>query len=141
MTRERIRVAYGLDSIVVHPPVERVSDRAEAPDGDLPEAFALVVARARGYNNVSLAVAAARSAGLAIAIVGAGSEQLVDPEVGIYGLGRLTDAELCGVYRNAAVVVGAGREDFGLTVVEAALEGTPASTVPAGGHLATCDPA
>ncbi len=63
-----------------------------------------------------------------------------DPEVGIHGLGRLTDAELCWVYRNAAVVVGAGREDFGLTVVEAALEGTPAATVPTGGYLATVRP-
>ena len=44
------------------------------------------------------------------------------------------------MYRRAAVVVGAGREDFGLTVVEAALEGTPAATVPAGGYLATVRP-
>ena len=140
VTRERILAAYGLDSIVVNPPVEPVADRAEAPVRKLPDAFVVVVARARGYKNVALAIAAAKAAGLPIAVVGAGSEQLDDPEVGIHGLGRLTDAELCWVYRKAAVVLGAGREDFGLTVVEAALEGTPAATVPAGGYLATVRP-
>ena len=140
VTRDRILAAYGLDSIVVNPPVEPVADRAEAPVRELPDAFVVVVARARGYKNVALAIAAARAAGLPIAVVGAGSEELDDPEVGIHGLGRLTDAELCWVYRKAAVVVGAGREDFGLTVVEAALEGTPAATVPAGGYLATVRP-
>jgi glycosyltransferase involved in cell wall biosynthesis len=44
------------------------------------------------------------------------------------------------VYRHAAVVIGAGREDFGLTVLEAALEGTPAATVAAGGYLETVKP-
>jgi glycosyltransferase involved in cell wall biosynthesis len=44
---------------------------------------------------------------------------------------------LAWVYRHAAVIIGAGREDFGLTVLEAALEGTPAATVAAGGYLET----
>ena len=77
---------------------------------------------------------------LPIVIVGAGSEQLDEPEDGVFGLGRVTDAELCWVYRNAAVVIGAGREDFGLTVIEATLEGTPAATVAAGGYLETVRP-
>jgi glycosyltransferase involved in cell wall biosynthesis len=138
-TRERIRQAYGLESTVVHPPVEAVSARAEpmAPARVLPSAFAVVVARDRGYKNVPLAVDASREAGLAIVVVGAGSESLDDPAAGVHGLGRVSDAELAWVYRNAAVVIGAGREDFGLTVLEAALEGTPAATVAAGGYLET----
>ncbi|GAA1059026.1 glycosyltransferase [Agromyces bracchium] len=140
VTRERIRDAYGLDSTVVHPPVEPVATDAAAPARDLPDAFAVVVARDRGYKNVRLAVDAAREAGLAIAVVGAGSETLDDPEAGVHGLGRLSDAELCWVYREAAVVIGAGREDFGLTVLEAALEGTPAATSAAGGYLETVKP-
>ncbi|MGR0318701.1 glycosyltransferase [Agromyces sp. ZXT2-3] len=137
VTQARIRVAYGLDSTVVHPPVEPVAPDAIPPGRELPTAFAVVVARDRGYKNVSLAIEAARAAGLAIAVVGAGSEALDDPGGGVHGLGRVSDAELCWVYRNAAVVVGAGREDFGLTVLEAALEGTPAATVAAGGYLET----
>ncbi|WP_195760640.1 glycosyltransferase [Agromyces kandeliae] len=140
VTRERIRSAYGLESTVVHPPVQPVSDRSTPPARDLPDAFAVVVARDRGYKNVPLAVDAAREAGLAIAVVGAGSESLDDPGAGVHGLGRVSDDELCWVYRHAAVVVGAGREDFGLTVLEAALEGTPAATVAAGGYLETVRP-
>jgi glycosyltransferase involved in cell wall biosynthesis len=140
VTRDRMRAAYGLDSVIVNPPVEPVARTAERPDRDLPDEFVLVVGRDRGYKNMPLAIEAAELAGLPILIVGAGSEALDDPERGVYGLGRLTDAELCWAYRNAEVVIGAGREDFGLTIIEAALEGTPAATVPSGGYLETVRP-
>ena len=113
---------------------------AEAPARDLPDGFAVVVARDRGYKNVALAVDAAREARMPIVIVGAGSASLDDPEIGVHGLGRVTDAELCWIYRHAAVIVGAGREDFGLSVLEAALEGTPAAAHAAGGYLETVRP-
>ena len=140
VTRDRIRAAYGLDSIVVHPPVEPVASVAEAPARDLPDGFAVVVARDRGYKNVALAIEAAREARMPIVIVGAGSASLDDPDIGVHGLGRVTDAELCWIYRHAAVIVGAGREDFGLSVLEAALEGTPAAAHAAGGYLETVRP-
>ena len=82
-------------------------------------------------------VEAALAAGLAVVVVGAGSAEIDAPDDRIFGLGRVSDAELCWVYRHAAVVVGAAREDFGLTVLEAALEGTPAATIAAGGYLET----
>ena len=132
VTRDRIRAAYGLDSIVVHPPVEAVAVVAEAPARDLPDGFAVVVARDRGYKNVALAIDAAREARMPIVIVGAGSASIDDPGIGVHGLGRVTDAELCWIYRHAAVIVGAGREDFGLSMLEAALEGTPAAAHAAG---------
>jgi glycosyltransferase involved in cell wall biosynthesis len=137
VTQQRVRAAYGLESIIVHPPVEQVSADASAPARELPDAFAVVVARDRGYKNVPLAVAGAREAGLPIVVVGAGSEAVDDPSSGVHGLGRVSDAELAWVYRQSAVIIGAGREDFGLTVLEAALEGTPAATVAAGGYLET----
>lgn len=140
VTQERIRAAYGIESTIIHPPVEPVSAEVAAPARELPAAFAVVVARDRGYKNVPLAVAAAAEAGLPIVVVGAGSETLDDPASGVHGLGRVSDAELAWVYRHAAVVIGSGREDFGLTVLEAALEGTPAATVAAGGYLETVRP-
>lgn len=140
VTQERIRIWYGIESIVVHPPVEPVAPLAVAPERELPAEFAVVVARNRGYKNVGLAVAAARRAGLPIVLAGTGSHAHDEPESGVHALGRISDAELCWVYRNAAVVIGAGREDFGLTVLEAALEGTPAATIAAGGYLETVDP-
>ena len=140
VTQQRIRRWYGIESIVVHPPVEPVAPVAVAPERELPPDVAVVVARDRGYKNVALAVAAAQRAGLPIVIAGSGSHALDEPESGVYGLGRVSDAELCWVYRNASVVIGAGREDFGLTVLEAALEGTPAATIAAGGYLETVSP-
>ena len=140
VTQERVRRWYGIDSVIVHPPVEPVAPFALAPQRELPSEFAVIVARDRGYKNVSLAVASARIAGLPIVIAGTGSHALDEPESGVFGLGRVSDAELCWIYRNAAVVVGAGREDFGLTVLEAALEGTPAATVASGGYLETVSP-
>jgi len=140
VTQERIRLWYGIESIVVHPPVEPVAPVAIEPDRELPAEFAVIVARDRGYKNVGLAVAAARIAGLPIVIAGSGSHALDEPESGVFGLGRISDAELCWAYRHAAVVIGAGREDFGLTVIEAALEGTPAATIASGGYLETVSP-
>ena len=140
VTRDRMHAAYGLDSVVVSPPVQPVARDAQRPAKHLPDEFVVVVARDRGYKNVPLAVAAAKAAGLPIVIVGSGSEQLDEPDEGVHGLGRVTDAELCWVYRHASVIIGAGREDFGLTVLEATLEGTPAATVAAGGYLETVRP-
>lgn len=140
VTRDRIREAYGLDAEVVNPPVEPVAAEAHAPRHPLPDSFTLCVARDRGYKNVGLAVAASRIAGLPIVVAGSGSEQLDRPEEGVHGLGRVTDAELVWLYRHADVVIGSGREDFGLTIIEAAIEGTPAAVVPAGGYLETVNP-
>ena len=137
VTRDRVHDAYGIDVEVVNPPVEPVAEVAQAPARELPDEFAIVVARDRGYKNVALAVSAARMARMPIVIVGAGSESLDEPESGVYGVGCATDAELCWLYRRAAVVVGSGHEDFGLTILEATLEGTPAATVAAGGYLET----
>ena len=140
VTRDRIRAVYGIDAAVVNPPVTVVCDVAQALTRRLPEVFTICVARDRGYKNVALAIAASKLAGLPIVVAGSGSEQLDRPEEGIYGLGRVTDAELCWLYREAVVVIGAGREDFGLTILEAALEGTPAAVVAAGGYLETVSP-
>jgi glycosyltransferase involved in cell wall biosynthesis len=137
VTRDRMRAAYGLDSVIVNPPVEPVAREARPPSRQLPDEFVMVVARDRGYKNVTLAVAAAQMARMSIVIVGPGSKDLDDPERGVHGLGRVTDSELCWLYREASVIIGAGREDFGLTIVEAALEGTPAAAIPSGGYLET----
>jgi glycosyltransferase involved in cell wall biosynthesis len=137
VTRDRVRLAYGIDAEVVNPPAEVICDRPIQPARRLPEQFVLCVARDRGYKNVPLAIASAKVAGLPIVVVGTGSEHLDRPDEQVHGLGRVTDGELCWLYREASVVVGAAREDFGLSIVEAALEGTPAAVIAAGGYLET----
>ena len=52
-------------------------------------------------------------------------------------MGRVSDAELAWLYRNALGLICFAHEDFGLTPVEAALEGTPTLAVADSGYLDT----
>lgn len=137
VTQNRMFAAYGLDTTVVHPPVDPLEGEPAPPTRPIPSEFSLVVSRNRGYKNVALALAASSLAGLASVVVGAGTEEYDRPDSRVYGLGRVTDTELKWLYANAQVLIGSASEDFGLTVVEANLEGTPVAAIPAGGYLET----
>lgn len=137
VTQERIRRVYGLDSEILHPPVTAISDRPVRPSSPVPDRFALVVSRNRGYKNSRLAIEAARSASIPIVIVGRGSEEFESPREGVHGIGFVSDSELKWLYKAADVVVGSSHEDFGLTPLEANLEGTPVAVIPRGGYLET----
>lgn len=136
-SQRRIREAYGLNVPIVHPPVEPVASDTREISVRLPERFGLVVSRARGYKNVQLAVAACAEAGLAAVVVGSGSEVMSDAGGRILGVGRVTDFELKMLYQRSDVIIGSAHEDFGLTVLEANLEGTPAAAISVGGYLET----
>lgn len=137
VSQQRLKEALGIESEIIHPPVEEVEAVPHAPRQVLPDSFALVVSRNRGYKNVGLAVEASNLAGLACVVVGAGTDSLNEPESGVFGLGRVSDSELKWLYGHAAVLVGSAHEDFGLTVLEANLEGAPVAAIPAGGYLET----
>lgn len=139
-TRDRIRVAYGRDAEVVHPPVRPIDAEPTAPSRALPEQFSIVACRSRGYKNIPLAIDASLRASLPCVVVGAGSERYDAPELNVYGVGRVSDAELRWLYQRATVVIGSAHEDFGLTVLEAGLEGTPAAAIPVGGYLESIHP-
>jgi glycosyltransferase involved in cell wall biosynthesis len=132
--RERLHRAYGVDAEVVHPPVERLAGPASAPAQALPERFFLTVGRHRGYKNTDLVLAAAERAGVSVVSVGGAPDRL-GARGGHIGLGTVTDAELKWLYQHAQALVTASREDFGLTPLEANLEGTPALVARAGGFL------
>ncbi|WP_062077793.1 glycosyltransferase [Demequina globuliformis] len=137
VSQARIHDAYGITCPVVHPPVSRLPGKAERPASLAYDDFSIVVSRNRGYKNVDLAVAASVAAHLPCVVVGTGSEIHTDPDRQVIGLGRVADAELKWLYRHAAVVVASAHEDFGLTVLEANLEGTPAATIDYGGYRET----
>lgn len=137
VSQTRVWEAYGIDSEIIHPPVERLSDHAIEPDGNVPDAFALVVSRNRGYKNVQLAILAARAAGMPVVVVGSGSEVHTEKSSEVIGLGRVSDSELKWLYQNTRVLIGSAHEDFGLTVLEANLEGAPVAAIPLGGYLET----
>lgn len=139
VTQKRIQTAYGLDSEILHPPVSGIQEIPVAPARKLPEVFALVVSRNKGYKNSSLAVDASKKANIALVIVGRGTEEWDDARESIFGLGFVPDSELRWLYQNAQVIIGSSHEDFGLTLLEANLEGTPVAAISFGGYLETTE--
>lgn len=140
VTQERIWKAYGRDSEVVPPPVSPLPGPASRPSEAIPDNYFLIVARNRGYKQISAAANVARKANSTLVVVGTGTQSVSNNRDGIYGLGRVSDSELKWLYQNARLLLATGREDFGLTVLEANAEGTPVVAIPAGGYLETVRP-
>lgn len=139
-TQDRIHRVYGLDSEVLHPPVSAITAAAQIPLRLLPETFALVVSRFRGYKNIVLAIESAKLARMPIVIVGAGTETLDNPGESVFALGMVPDRQLRWLYQQASVLIGSSHEDFGLTPLEANCEGTPVAAIPLGGYLESVSP-
>jgi glycosyltransferase involved in cell wall biosynthesis len=134
LTRERLRHCYGRDSVVVHPPVETERFRLGSPGTSL-----LVVSEVVRHKRVHVALEGARRAGLPIQVVGTGPDlaalSQAYPEAEF--LGRMSDADLVGLYADAFAVVVPSREEFGITAVEAQAAGRPVVAAAAGGALET----
>lgn len=134
LTRERLRRYYGRDSVVIHPPVETERFHVGVPGDSL-----LVVSEVVRHKRVHVALEAARRAGLPIQVVGTGPDlpalSQAYPEAEF--LGRLDDAQLVELYARARAVVVPGREEFGITAVEAQAAGRPVIAADAGGALET----
>jgi len=134
--QERIKRFYGLDSIVVHPPVETSRFNVSSEE----EGYYLVVSRLLGYKNIELAVRAFTRAGRRLVVLGEGPyraelEALAGPSVRFCG--RMTDREICTYYSKCRALIVPGEEDFGITPVEAMACGKPAVVLGRGGALET----
>jgi glycosyltransferase involved in cell wall biosynthesis len=133
---ERIRAVYGRDAAVLLPPVP--CDRFRPTDersGRL-----LVLSRLLPYKRIDVALAAAASAGLPLDICGEGPdrprlERLAGP--GVRFLGRVSDAEARALLARCSALLVPGREDLGLTVVEAQASGRPPIVLAEGGARET----
>ena len=133
----RISRYYNRESTIVYPPVDTVFYQpASAPRAS----HFLVVSALVPYKRIELAIAACRSIGASLRIVGDGPdrrrlEAAADHKVTF--LGRLTDAGIREEYRMAAAVLLPGEEDFGIVPVEAQACGTPVVALGRGGALET----
>jgi glycosyltransferase involved in cell wall biosynthesis len=134
LTRERIARYYGRDAPVIHPPVETHRFTPGVPGDSL-----LVVSELVRHKRLELALEAARRARTPIQVVGAGPHQAAlraaYPEAEF--LGRVSDAQLAGLYASARAVLMPGIEEFGITAVEAQAAGRPVIAAAAGGALET----
>jgi glycosyltransferase involved in cell wall biosynthesis len=133
----RIGRYYNRRSAVVYPPV----DTAYFTPGDATrEGFALIVSALVPYKRVDVAVAACRSIGVPLKVVGQGPDARALARLGGAGvefLGALPDADVRDLYRRAALVLLPGEEDFGLVPVEAQACGTPVVALGRGGATET----
>jgi len=153
-TAKEIERVFDREAAVIHPPV-----RTElfTPDPDVPrEDFWLVVSALEPYKRVDLAIDAAMIASKRLMIAGTGSQlgalkahakkearRLAKAGYGkrrdslITFMGRVSDQQLVGLYRRAALFIFPQVEDFGITAVEAQACGCPVLARRAGGALDT----
>lgn len=130
----RIKAAYGIDAVVVHPPSALDPAGRQQSVGNLEPGYLLSVGRGRGYKHIDVvAEAISRQGGHRLVVLGGydGVERLSN----VTRLEAVSDAELRWLYANAAAVVSLSHEDFGLTPVEGFGFGTPAVLLRGGGFL------
>jgi glycosyltransferase involved in cell wall biosynthesis len=133
--RRLIRDVYGVDAVVVPPPVD-TARFIPRPRG----ARLLVVSRLLAYKRVDLAVEAATRARLPLDVVGDGPElhnlrARAGPTVEFHG--ELPDDATTELMEGCRALVLPGTEDFGITPIEANAAGKPVVAFAAGGALET----
>jgi glycosyltransferase involved in cell wall biosynthesis len=135
--RERIRRQYGVDAPLVYPPVDverfRPSRRGER---------LLVVSRLLAYKRVDAIVDVATLYGIGLDIVGTGPaldelRRRAGPTVQFHG--RVSDDEVVKLMEGCRSLCLPGKEDFGITPVEANAAGKPVIAFAGGGALETLE--
>lgn len=143
----RIKKFYRKDSTVIYPPVElkyssnpviRYPRKSQEnwKTGKLENGYYLMISRIVGGKGIAEASAAFKKLGISLKIVG----EVVDKKLGdqVESLGRVSDSELAELYGKAEGFVALARdEDFGMTVVESMLHGTPVLAYNGGGYKET----
>jgi glycosyltransferase involved in cell wall biosynthesis len=133
--RRRIQLRYGIVAPVVYPPVD-VDRFQPSPRGDR----LLVVSRLLPYKRVDVIVDAATRAGIGLDVVGTGPA--LDDLMRRAGRtvrfhGHLPDDEVTRLMEGCRAFCLPGKEDFGITPVEANAAGKPVVAFGAGGALET----
>lgn len=133
----RISRYYNRRATVVYPPVDT---EFFCPGPGRRGDAALVVSALVPYKRIDVAIEACRLAGVPLRIVGQGPEhaRLQAQAAGrVEFLGPRTNEEIRDLYRQAAMVLLPGEEDFGIVPVEAQACGCPVVALGRGGALET----
>jgi len=136
--QERIRRYYGRDSEIIYPPVD--TEFFTASPSCRREEFYLASGALVPYKRIDKVIEAFNKLGRRLVVAGDGPELnrlRKIAKTNVEFLGWVTDEELQRLYRSARALVTAGREDFGIVVVEAQACGCPVVALSAGGSLET----
>jgi glycosyltransferase involved in cell wall biosynthesis len=134
--KSKIKKVYNRESTVIYPPIEMGKYRFKRNKED----FYLIVSRLKGYKKVDTAVRAFNILQKKLLIVGKGEDEENLKKVSgrnIEFLGTVSDGRLLDLYSRAKSLIFTGKEDFGLTPVEAQASGTPVIAFSKGGASET----
>jgi len=133
----RIAKFYRKDSVVIYPPIE-INHKSQILQFSNQDYY-LMISRIVGGKGIEEADKAFKQLKLKLKIVG----EIVDPKIAekVECLGRKVDSEIAELYANAKGFVALSRdEDFGMTVVESMMFGTPVLAYNGGGYKETVIP-
>jgi glycosyltransferase involved in cell wall biosynthesis len=136
-THDRIRKFYRRTATIIEPPIETARFAgSDARDGG----YFLIVSRLQSYKRFDLAVAAATRLGLKLIVAGRGPDlarlrRLAGPTVEFTGY--ISDQERVSLLQHCTALIVPGKEDFGITALEAQAAGRPVIAFGAGGALET----
>lgn len=134
--KRRIKRYYKRDALVVYPPVFSFSTKGVKKNHL--SGYFLIVSRLVPYKRIDIAIKACNLLNLPLIIIGKGVEEKRLKKLAgqyIFFLKNLTDEELVGYYKNCKALLFPGREDFGLSIVEAQSFGKPVIAYKSGGAL------
>jgi glycosyltransferase involved in cell wall biosynthesis len=135
----RIAKYYRRESQVIYPAV--YTDKFDIGPAALADrSYYFIVGALTEFKKVDLAIKACNDLGYPLVIIGSGDQEaylrsIAGPTIQI--LGRRPDSEKVEYLRNARGFILAGKEDFGITPIEAMAAGVPVFGLRAGGLLET----
>lgn len=135
-TQDRIKKFYKRDSVVIYPPVDvdKIVPQKEN------KGYFLIVSQLTPYKRIDLAVTAFNKLGLPLIVIGQGPQRKELEKMAksnIKFLGFLPDDKIYSFYKNARAFIFPGKDDFGITAVEAMAAGKPVLAYRAGGTTET----